>query len=132
MADDLDYALALSLQDQFDQEDILLQKKHEAPVEVLDKICDPKSIVDERWELADPNPNVHDLFVQFDAMFFDRTLTSSGVAVRWSYRMTLQVDTTMRCTLSYKLSFFFYVAAQVRVHTRVEVGYAPLTSAIHF
>ena len=89
MADDLDYALALSLQDQFDQEDRLLKKKHEAPVEVLDKICDPKSIVDERWELADPNPNVHDLFVQFDAMFFDRTLTSLGVAVRWSHRMTL-------------------------------------------
>lgn len=87
--DDLDYALALSLQDQFDQEDRLIKKKHEAPVEVLDTIYDPKSIVDQRWELDDPNPNIHELFVQFDAMFFDRTLTSSGVAVKWSHRMTL-------------------------------------------
>lgn len=90
--DDLDFALALSLQDQFDQEEKLLRKKHEPPVEVLEKTYDPKSIVDQHWELTDPNPNIHDLFVRFDAMFFDRVLTSSGVAVKWSNRMTLWAD----------------------------------------
>lgn len=87
--DDLDFALALSLQDQFDQEEKLLRKKPDPPVEVLEKTYDPKSIVDQHWELTDPNPNIHDLFVRFDAMFFDRVLTSSGVAVKWSNRMTL-------------------------------------------
>ena len=90
-AEDLDYALALSLQEQFTQE-----RKHEeekltiteSATELRDR-HDPKLIVDERWELLDPHPNVHDLFVQFDAMFFERRLVNAGVEVRWSPRMTL-------------------------------------------
>ena len=89
--EDLDYALALSLQEQFARE-----QKHEGEkltrtesvTELRDRY-DPKLIVDERWELLDPHPNVHDLFVQFDAMFFERRLVNAGVEVRWSPRMTL-------------------------------------------
>lgn len=86
-SDDLDYALALSLQEQFTHE----QRTETIPESEtdLERRYDPKLIVDERWELLDPHPNVHDLFVQFDAMFFDRKLMNAGVEVRWSPRMTL-------------------------------------------
>ena len=92
---DLDYALALSLQEQFSRE-----LKHESgrkrtttttepeAAQLLERY-DPRLIVDKRWELLDPHPNVHDLFVQFDAMFFERRLVNAGVEVRWSPRMTL-------------------------------------------
>ena len=73
---DLDFALALSLQDQCD--------RHNYPNRDL-----KKGIVDEHWELNDPTPNIHDLFVKFDAQFFWGKLSSSGVAVAWSGRMTL-------------------------------------------
>ncbi|KRZ05843.1 SprT-like domain-containing protein Spartan, partial [Trichinella zimbabwensis] len=46
-----------------------------------------KSIVDSAWETLDPNPNVHELFVQFNDMFFWGALSSCEV--RWSSRMTL-------------------------------------------
>ena len=86
MADpDLDYALALSLQEQFNHE----SKEERIPAKVLERRYDPKGIVDESWELTDPNPNIHDLYVQFDAMFFRGSLNGNGVEVRWSSKMTL-------------------------------------------
>ena len=90
---DLDYALALSLQEQFAQEERRQKQERDAKseTELLPERFDSRLIVDERWELLDPHPNVHDLFVQFDAMFFDRRLVNSGVEVRWSPRMTLCV-----------------------------------------
>lgn len=87
--DQLDLAIALSLQQKFDGETKLEHKKYENAWD--EASWDPKSIVDKRLELTDPNPNIHDLFVQYDAMFFWRTLVSRGVAVRWSPRMTLYV-----------------------------------------
>lgn len=96
MDDELDYALALSLQDQFERERVEELNKREKKVtddvkesEEMRARWDPKLIVDKRWELMDPHPNIHDLFVQFDAMFFDRRLVNAGVEVRWSPRMTL-------------------------------------------
>ena len=90
---DLDHALALSLQEKFTQEQRQgfgrQSKLQRETVGELEKRYDPKLIVDERWELLDPHPNIHDLFVQFDAMFFDRRLVNSGVEVRWSPKMTL-------------------------------------------
>ena len=88
---DLDFAIALSLQQAFDRETQEEPRKHERSQEEWpsDSCWDPKSIVDKSLELSDPNPNIHDLFVQYDAMFFWRKLVSSGVAVRWSPRMTL-------------------------------------------
>lgn len=45
------------------------------------------SVVDAFWELNDPNPDVHSLFIEFNEAFFFGKL--SGVEVRWSPRMTL-------------------------------------------
>uniref|UniRef100_H2YD65 DNA-dependent metalloprotease SPRTN n=1 Tax=Ciona savignyi TaxID=51511 RepID=H2YD65_CIOSA len=42
---------------------------------------------DPRWELIDPNPNIHALFQQFNKLYFWRALDM--VEVRWSARMTL-------------------------------------------
>ena len=80
--DDGDFALALSLQDRFDRE----AKKKET---VTRRHGDPKTIVDASWELVDPTPNIHQLFVDFDSMFFSGKLTNAGVEVKWSPKMTL-------------------------------------------
>ncbi|KAK8771018.1 DNA-dependent metalloprotease SPRTN-like [Amblyomma americanum] len=45
------------------------------------------SVVDEFWELHDPNPDVHRLFVEFNEAYFYGKL--DHVAVCWSWRMTL-------------------------------------------
>lgn len=101
MSQDLDFAIALSLQEQFDRETKSghLNRKpqpslswyHEAsvPQSTATGEYDPRKIVDSSWELTDPNPNIHDLFVRFDHMFFEGTLVSRGVVVSWSNRMTL-------------------------------------------
>uniref|UniRef100_A0A3Q2VM62 DNA-dependent metalloprotease SPRTN n=1 Tax=Haplochromis burtoni TaxID=8153 RepID=A0A3Q2VM62_HAPBU len=67
---DEDFLLAIRLQEQFDQE---YQR--------------PMSIVDESWEMLDPNPDVRAMFLEFNDMFFWGKL--SGVEVKWSSRMTL-------------------------------------------
>lgn len=79
---ELDRALALSLQDKYNKEGVVVVEGTKAPLKV-------KGIVDERWELEDPNPNIHQLFVQYDSTFFRGKLTANGVAVDWSSRMTL-------------------------------------------
>ena len=92
MDDELDLAIALSLQQRFNNE---TKKEHSqygrAQGELEEGSWDPKSIVNTKLELTDPNPNIHHLFVQYDAMFFWHKLVSCGVAVRWSPRMTLYV-----------------------------------------
>lgn len=45
------------------------------------------SLIDPTWELIDPNPDLHTLFLTFNNQFFWGRLT--GVEVRWSPRMTL-------------------------------------------
>lgn len=47
----------------------------------------PLSIVDETWEMLDPNPDVRAMFLEFNDTFFWGKL--SGVEVKWSARMTL-------------------------------------------
>ncbi|NWR58623.1 SPRTN protein, partial [Bucorvus abyssinicus] len=47
----------------------------------------PLSVVDEAWELLDPSPDVHGLFVQFNETLFWGRL--AAVEVSWSPRMTL-------------------------------------------
>ena len=94
MSEDLDYALALSLQEQFKREREEEERgknrgKSDSAGDLMRDRWDPRLIVDERWELLDPHPNIHDLFVQFDAMLFERRLVGAGVEVRWSPRMTL-------------------------------------------
>ncbi|NXR61258.1 SPRTN protein, partial [Rhadina sibilatrix] len=46
----------------------------------------PLSVVDEAWELLDPSPDVHALFVQFNQTLFWGKL--EAVTVSWSPRMT--------------------------------------------
>eukprot|EP00730_Choanoeca_flexa_P006503 TRINITY_DN12164_c0_g2_i1.p1 TRINITY_DN12164_c0_g2~~TRINITY_DN12164_c0_g2_i1.p1 ORF type:complete len:365 (+),score=57.48 TRINITY_DN12164_c0_g2_i1:937-2031(+) len=45
------------------------------------------SVIDPQWELIDPTPNIHELFLQFNQLFFYGKL--SGIEVKWSPRMTL-------------------------------------------
>lgn len=80
--EDLDLAVALSLQAKYDEEE-------RAQSVVPKALPDARRIVDEHWELTDPSPDIHQLFVEYDAMFFWRKLTANGVAVAWSNRMTL-------------------------------------------
>lgn len=76
-----DFALAVALQENFDNE-VNLSKHSEPGIKA-------EEIVDEHWELTDPNPNIHQLFVKYDGLFFGGKLVASGVAVDWSTRMTL-------------------------------------------
>lgn len=78
---DSDFALAVALQEQFDEDELC---KPQVP-----SIRTDISIVDNYWELADPNPNIHELFLQFDSMYFKNSLNNAGVEVKWSPRMTL-------------------------------------------
>lgn len=95
-----DYAIALLLQQEFDDEYV-------SPVNASSHVTStvgaaspggrvtvpssegPLGVVDPRWEVVDPNPNVHELFIQFDNIFFNGSLNNRGVEVRWSPRMTL-------------------------------------------
>lgn len=77
---DDDYALALQLQEQFDNganDGPLVPWKPERPL----------SVVDTSWETLDPTPDVRAIFLEFNDMFFWGKL--SGVEVKWSPRMTL-------------------------------------------
>ncbi|KAA0708921.1 SprT-like domain-containing protein [Triplophysa tibetana] len=102
--EDEDFLLALSLQEEFNQEasgtlrnddDYPSSKKRKIDSSnVLDVVPfsqsrpeRPLSIVDESWETLDPNPDVRAMFLQFNDMFFWGKLC--GVEVKWSPRMTL-------------------------------------------
>ena len=45
------------------------------------------SVCDPCWDVLDPNPDLHELFMAFDAEFFGGAL--ADVEVKWSKRMTL-------------------------------------------
>uniref|UniRef100_A0A0P4W294 Protein with SprT-like domain at the N terminus n=1 Tax=Scylla olivacea TaxID=85551 RepID=A0A0P4W294_SCYOL len=108
---EIDLTLALQLQAQFEEElrvSLLKQQeeenkqKNEGTPIVLELHANKKtrksleepqqeklsvSLIDPSWELIDPNPDVHTLFLTFNDQFFWGRL--SGVEVRWSPRMTL-------------------------------------------
>ena len=90
---DADLALAWSLQFEDDEANCVVNEARSSngpnsnwPVSSGNASL-PLSIVDESWELIDPVPNIHDLFLQFNNAYFDGKL--AGVEVRWSPRMTL-------------------------------------------
>ncbi|XP_037526984.1 DNA-dependent metalloprotease SPRTN isoform X3 [Rhipicephalus sanguineus] len=95
--EDEDFRMALELQLQINEENEYRQSLQtwdrpstKAPAErsvVPYSSRRDLSVVDAFWELNDPNPNVHSLFVEFNEAFFFGKL--SGVEVRWSPRMTL-------------------------------------------
>ncbi|XP_053310233.1 DNA-dependent metalloprotease SPRTN-like [Spea bombifrons] len=46
------------------------------------------SVIDPAWEVLDPNPNLQELFMSLNGMFFQGQL--KGVEVKWSCRMILK------------------------------------------
>jgi len=78
---DEDRELALKLQTQFNAE---INK--ESPAD-CSKHTDGNNgnLLDPEWEVLDPNPDIHALFVQFDKRFFWSSLGS--VELEWSKRM---------------------------------------------
>ena len=80
---DTDYALALSLQDEFSALD------NEETRNSGDKRKRPTSIVDDYWETIDPTPDIRELFLQFNDKYFDGKL--SCCEVKSAPRMTLCV-----------------------------------------
>ncbi|XP_067149552.1 DNA-dependent metalloprotease SPRTN isoform X2 [Apteryx mantelli] len=89
MEEDDDFVLALQLQELWEAEDTEAAAAAAAcPEASLDSsLLRPLSVVDEAWELLDPSPDVHGLFVQFNEALFWGRLTA--VEVSWSPRMTL-------------------------------------------
>lgn len=59
-------------------------------------------IVSEQLELADPTPNIWELFRQFDTQFFEDTLKKNCVELSWSPRMT---NTAGLCAWSPRTKF---------------------------
>lgn len=86
-----DFVLALQLQELWEAEDKEEEEKKKAAA-CPEASADPSllrslSVVDEAWELLDPSPDVHGLFVHFNqALFWGRL---AAVEVSWSPRMTL-------------------------------------------
>ncbi|KAM6324211.1 DNA-dependent metalloprotease SPRTN [Aegotheles albertisi] len=91
-----DFMLALQLQELWEAED----KEAAAAAAAAAAECSeppeppaaaspdrPLSVVDEAWELLDPSPDLHGLFVQFNESLFWGRL--AAVEVSWSKRMTL-------------------------------------------
>lgn len=73
-SEDDDFALAVQLS----QQDLPRQQS------VKDRKI---SIVDDYWEINDPNPDIRALFLEFNQTYFWSKLLS--VEVRWSPKMTL-------------------------------------------
>lgn len=91
--EDLDYAYALSLQTEFDDSLLQAQFGEESNNEHKNQVVTKKarsgqsmSIIDKQWELIDPNPDIHTLFLEFNTTYFWNAL--QGVEVKWSPRMT--------------------------------------------
>ncbi|XP_070577372.1 DNA-dependent metalloprotease SPRTN-like [Ptychodera flava] len=95
MSYDSDAVLARLLQEEFDRESADRLGRSPEPSsstqstydDVRNSKTQPVSIVDERWELIDPNPDIRALFLQFNDRFFWGKL--AGIEVKWSPRMTL-------------------------------------------
>lgn len=84
--------LALQLQELWETEDKEAAAAAAAAAVCAESSPDPSplrplSVVDEAWELLDPSPDVHGLFVQFNETLFWGRL--AAVEVSWSPRMTL-------------------------------------------
>ncbi|XP_026560971.1 sprT-like domain-containing protein Spartan isoform X1 [Pseudonaja textilis] len=79
---DEDLLLALQLQEEWEAEDeeVRLQSISSDPPR-------PFPLMDDAWELLDPNPDVRGLFLQFNETLFWGRL--AAVEVKWSPRMTL-------------------------------------------
>lgn len=89
--EDSDFLLALQLQNEFDNNsshaspscEVIVAEEYKFESRLQRKST---SVIDETWELTDPNPDARALFLQFNEHFFWGQLSS--VEVKWSKRMT--------------------------------------------
>ncbi|XP_068226977.1 DNA-dependent metalloprotease dvc-1-like [Palaemon carinicauda] len=105
---EIDLSLALQMQAQFEEElrvSLLKEEEEQSKLIILHQSSPGKkknglrdgeeppqeklsvSLVDPCWDLIDPNPDIHTLFLTFNNQFFWGRL--SGIEVKWSPRMTL-------------------------------------------
>lgn len=85
--EDEDFLLALRLQREWEEQDKAAAAAAKRPdVSPYRSSLRPLSVVDEAWELLDPSPDVHGLFVHFNQTLFWGKL--EAVTVSWSPRMT--------------------------------------------
>ncbi|CAH0546875.1 unnamed protein product [Brassicogethes aeneus] len=85
-----DHELALRLQEDFKKEqeisnpinDLVYESKKKKNVDLNSTKC----LIDPSWEVIDPTPDIHNLFMAFNERFFWNKLLS--VCVSWSKRMT--------------------------------------------
>ncbi|KAL9954892.1 hypothetical protein ACROYT_G042477 [Oculina patagonica] len=87
ITEDDDLAYALSLQEELNREQKEEESSYKSVVPSSSKNAAPVSVVDESWELIDPIPDIRQLFLQFNDVYFKGLLGS--VEVKWSPRMTL-------------------------------------------
>ena len=80
-----DYELALQLQFEINQTENQIPKSAKENQQ-KNGVSSKTSLVDESWELLDPNPDARALFLEFNEIYFWGKL--AGVEVRWSPRMT--------------------------------------------
>ncbi|XP_054271480.1 DNA-dependent metalloprotease SPRTN-like [Macrosteles quadrilineatus] len=85
---DPDHALAIILQARFNEEAKKSNepKKENLPTPVRQSFTPQSSLIDPEWEVTDPCPDVHGLFLAFNDRFFWGRLL--GVEVKWSPQMT--------------------------------------------
>lgn len=81
-----DSEFAKSLQEQFRQENEVDIAGKDLSYKTNKNDSNSKSLVDPSWEVIDPTPDVHLLFIAFNEKFFWRQLVT--VCVSWSKRMT--------------------------------------------
>ncbi|XP_017778753.1 PREDICTED: sprT-like domain-containing protein Spartan [Nicrophorus vespilloides] len=81
-----DQELAAELQKQFEQEQHIEAPTNSLVYKTNKNKDSTKSLVDPSWELIDPTPNIHNLFIAFNQQFFWNKLLA--VCVSWSKRMT--------------------------------------------
>lgn len=82
-----DYQIASYLQEEFQKEFEVNNSSDGLPYDKKNnRPPDTKCLTDPSWEVIDPTPNIHILFVTFNERFFWNKLSS--VCVSWSKRMT--------------------------------------------
>lgn len=98
MEEDQDFLLALRLQKEWEEQDKVAAEAAAVAAAAAGAVAkrpdvspprsSPRalSVVDEAWELLDPSPDVHALFVHFNQTLFWGKL--EAVTVSWSPRMT--------------------------------------------
>lgn len=88
---DLDFILALQMQIQADDDCELIDEKDSKKKKSSEIIVSPRtsssSLSDPNWELIDPCPDVHSMFIEFDRKYFWSRLGSCRL--EWSKRMTI-------------------------------------------